>query len=75
MSVCSKLHAGEIDCLISRLVDEVRWLGVFARDPGASFLTPNLQISMELTGSLSMHLCLVVMNYLIYLAFFIACIV
>ena len=32
MSVCSGLHAGEIDCLVSRLVDEVRWYGVFARD-------------------------------------------
>ena len=32
MSVCSGLHAGEIDCLVSRLVDEVRWLGIFARD-------------------------------------------
>ena len=25
-------HAGEIECLVSRLVDNVRWLGVFARD-------------------------------------------
>ena len=32
MSVCSGLHAREINCLISWLVDEVRWLGVFARD-------------------------------------------
>ena len=32
MSVCSGLHAGEIECLVSRLVDNVRWLGVFARD-------------------------------------------
>ena len=32
MSVGSGLHAGEIDCLVSRLVDEVRWLWVFARD-------------------------------------------
>ena len=32
MSVCSKLYAGEIDCLVSRLVDGVRSLGVFARD-------------------------------------------
>ena len=31
MSVESWLHAGEIDCLISRLVNGVRWLGVFAR--------------------------------------------
>ena len=26
------LHAGEIDCLASRLLVGVRWLGVFARD-------------------------------------------
>ena len=32
MSVGSGLHAGEIECLLSRLVDNVRWLGVFARD-------------------------------------------
>ena len=32
MSVSSGLHAGEIECLVSRLVDNVRWLGVFARD-------------------------------------------
>ena len=32
MNVGSGLHAGEIDCLFSRLVNEVRWLGVFARD-------------------------------------------
>ena len=32
MSVGSGLHAGEIDCFVSMLVDEVRWLGVFARD-------------------------------------------
>ena len=32
MSIGSGLHAGEIDCLVSRLVDGVRWLGVFARD-------------------------------------------
>ena len=32
MSVGSGLHAGEIDCLVSRLVNGVRWLGVFARD-------------------------------------------
>ena len=32
MSVGSGLHVGEIDCLVSRLVDKVRWLGVFARD-------------------------------------------
>ena len=28
----SRLHAGKIECLVSRLVDNVRWLGVFARD-------------------------------------------
>ena len=32
MNVGSGLHAEEIDCLVSRLVDGVRWLGVFARD-------------------------------------------
>ena len=32
MSVGSALHAGEIECSVSRLVDNVRWLGVFARD-------------------------------------------
>ena len=32
MSVGSGLHAGEIECLVSRLVDNVRLLGVFARD-------------------------------------------
>ena len=32
MSVGSGLHAGEIDCLISKLVDGIRWLGVFSRD-------------------------------------------
>ena len=32
MSVGSGLHAGEIECLVLRLVDNVRWLGVFARD-------------------------------------------
>ena len=32
MSVGSGLHAGEIECLVSRLVDNVRWLGLFARD-------------------------------------------
>ena len=32
MSVGSGLHAGEIECLLSRLVDNVRWLKVIARD-------------------------------------------
>ena len=32
MSVGSGLHAGAIDCLVSRLVDGVRLLGVFAHD-------------------------------------------
>ena len=32
MSVGSGLQAGEIDCLVSRLVDGRRWLGVFTRD-------------------------------------------
>ena len=31
MSVGSGLHAGEIDCLVLRLKDKVRWLKVFAR--------------------------------------------
>ena len=32
MSVGSGLHAGEIECLVSRLVVNVRWLVVFDRD-------------------------------------------
>ena len=32
MSVGSGLHAGVIKYLVSRLVDNVRWFGVFARD-------------------------------------------
>ena len=32
MSVGSGLYAGEIECLVSKLVDNVRWLGVFDRD-------------------------------------------
>ena len=32
MSGGSELHAGEIECPVSRLVDNVRWLGVFSRD-------------------------------------------
>ena len=32
MSVGSGLRAGELDCLVSRLVNGVRWLGVVARD-------------------------------------------
>ena len=32
MSVKSGLHAGEINCLFTRLVIGVRWIGVFARD-------------------------------------------
>ena len=32
MSGGGKLDAGEIDCLVSRLLNKVRWLGVFARD-------------------------------------------
>ena len=27
-----RLHAGEIDCLVSRFMSSTRWLGVFARD-------------------------------------------
>ena len=32
MSGGTGLHAGEIECLVSRLVGNVRWLGLFARD-------------------------------------------
>ena len=32
MSVGSELHAGNIDWFISRLVDEVLWLRIFASD-------------------------------------------
>ena len=32
MSGRGGLYAGEIECLASRLLEEVRWLGVFARD-------------------------------------------
>ena len=32
MSVGSGLHDGEIECLVSRRVDNVRWLGVFTCD-------------------------------------------
>ena len=32
MSVGIGLHAGEIECLVERLADNVRWLGVFASD-------------------------------------------
>ena len=32
MSGGGGLHAGEIDCLVIRLLNGVRWLGVFARD-------------------------------------------
>ena len=32
MSGDGGLHAGEIDCLVSKLLVGVRWLGVFARD-------------------------------------------
>ena len=32
MSVDSGLYAGESDCLVSRLVDGIRWLGDFARE-------------------------------------------
>ena len=42
MSGGSGLHAGEIECLVSRLVDNVRWLGVFARDELPD-LTPEIR--------------------------------
>ena len=32
MSVGIGLYAGKIECLVSRLVDKVRWLGVLACD-------------------------------------------
>ena len=32
MNSSSGLHTGEINCLVPRLLEEVRWLGVFARD-------------------------------------------
>ena len=32
MSGSGELHAGVIECLVSRLLVEVYWLGVFARD-------------------------------------------
>ena len=32
MSVWSGFHAGEIECLVSKLLDNVWWLGVFAHD-------------------------------------------
>ena len=32
MSGGGGLHAGEIECLVSKLLVGVRWLGVFARD-------------------------------------------
>ena len=32
MSGGGGLHAGEIDCLVSKLLVGVRWLGVFVRD-------------------------------------------
>ena len=32
MSVGSAFHAGKIECLVSIIVDEVRWRNVFARD-------------------------------------------
>ena len=32
MSGGGGLHAGELDCLVSRILNGVRWLGVFTRD-------------------------------------------
>ena len=32
MSVDSGLHAGKIKCLVLRLMDNFRWLGVFSHD-------------------------------------------
>ena len=37
MNVGSGLHAGEIDYLVSGLVDEIRWLEIFARDERIDF--------------------------------------
>ena len=42
MSVGSGLHTWENECLVSRLVDNVRWLGVFARDELPD-LTPEIR--------------------------------
>ena len=72
MSVGSGLHAGEIDCFVLRLVDGVRWLGVFARDElldvtreirlWCLILNTYQKNRQELTGSHSRHLCLVALN-------------
>ena len=85
MSVGIGLHPGEIECLVSRLVDNVRWLGVFARDelpdltreirPWCLILNTDPKISLELTGSLSMLLQPVALNYLIHSVFLLAFIV
>ena len=77
MSVVSGLHAGAIDCLVSWLVNRVRWLGVCARDelPDVTseirfrcfILNTDTKISLELTGSLSMQLYPEALKYSIYL--------
>ena len=82
MSVGSGLYAGEIECLLSRLVDNVRWLGVFARDelpdltreirPWCLILNTDPK---DLTGSLYMLLQPVALNNLIQLVFLLECIV
>ena len=82
MIVGSGLQAGEIECLVSKLVDDVRWLGVFARDelpdftreirPWYFILNTDPKDRLELTGSLSMHLQPVALNYLIHLVFLLA---
>ena len=77
MSGGGVLHAVKIDCLISKLLNVVCWLRVFARDelpelsrmtdPGASSWTLTLMISLAHTGSLFMHLWPVAINFMIYL--------
>ena len=86
MSVCSGLHAGKIECLFSRLVDNIRWLGVFARDelpdltreirPWCLILNIDPK-DQPGTHWLALYMLLqpVALNYLIHLVFLLACIV
>ena len=85
MSVGSKLHAIEIDCLVSRIVNGVRRLEVFACDElldvtreirlWCFILNTDPNSRQKLTGSHFMYLSLVALNYLIHLVFILACIV
>ena len=43
MSVGSELQAGEIDCLVSKLLVGVRCLGVFAREELPDFCTSEIR--------------------------------